>query len=351
MLLVSINLLTYNGRRFIEKCLKSVLAQTYSKIELLIIDNASQDNMVAQARETISKENPKFPVRIIRNEKNLGFSAGHNLGIKESRGELILCLNQDVILAPDFVEKAVDFFEKNNSGKIGALQPKLLRLDKEMRQTNIIDTTGLVALKNRRIIARGQGVPDKGQFEREEEVFGADGAAPIYSRQALEDIKISVADQRGKSVSDQQSEYFDEDFFAYKEDVDLAWRLRLAGWKIFYIPESIAWHSRTAGDSFATNYFAIIKERLKINKFAKYTAFKNQRLMQIKNEQLSILFRHLPRFLIKEFASWVYVILFERFIWAAIRDLFKQAPRALQKRKIIMRGRRVDAGEMGKWFR
>ncbi|MDP2918289.1 MAG: glycosyltransferase, partial [bacterium] len=175
-MVVSISLLTYNGSRFIENCLKSVLAQTHSKIELLIIDNASQDKTVAEAQDIISKENPKFPVRVIQNGKNLGFSGGHNLGIRESRGELILFLNQDVVLAPDFVEKAVDFFQKNKDEKIGVLQPKLLRLDKEMHPSDVIDTVGLAMLKNRRIISRGQGGKDVGQFNKEEEVFGADGA-------------------------------------------------------------------------------------------------------------------------------------------------------------------------------
>lgn len=341
MLLVSVSLLTYNGSRFIKNCLKSVLAQTYPKIELLMIDNGSYDETINLAKEIILKENPKIPVRIIENEKNLGFSGGHNLGIRKSRGELILCLNQDVVLTPDFVEKAADFFQKNKDKKIGALQPKLLRIDKDAQKTDIIDTTGLVALKNRRIIARGQGLTDKEQFKKEEEVFGSDGAAPVYSREALEDIKISL---------DGKEEYFDEDFFAYKEDVDLSWRLRLAGWKIFYVPRVIAWHGRSAGDSAATNYFSIIKERLKISKFAKYVAFKNQRLMQIKNEQPLLLLKHLPQFLVKEIGSWVYVILFERFTWAAIRDLFEQAPRAFQKRKIIMNRKKISASEMARWF-
>ncbi|MFH0852169.1 MAG: glycosyltransferase family 2 protein [bacterium] len=349
MLSVSVNLVTYNGRRFIENCLKSVLRQTYPKVEILIIDNASQDNTVLMAQEIIGKENPKFPVRIIKNEKNLGFSAGHNLGIKESRGELVVCLNQDVVLVPDFIEKAVEFFEKNGQTEIAALQPKLLRLDKELQPSSIIDTTGLVMLKNRRIISRGQGQKDEGQYGNIEEVFGADGAAPVYKRDALEDVKINVKCQMS-NVKTADGEYFDEDFFAYKEDVDLSWRLRLAGWKIFYVPKVIAWHGRSAGDSTATNYFAIIRERLKISKFAKYVAFKNQRLMQIKNEQLFLLLKHLPRFLVKEISSWTYVILFERFTWSAIRDLFRQAPRAFQKRKIIMESRRASVNEMGKWF-
>jgi len=349
MFLVSINLLTFNGRRFIENCLESVFNQTYPKLELLIIDNASQDDTLTFTQEIISKKNPRFPVRIIKNEKNLGFSAGHNLGIRESRGELVLCLNQDVVLAPDFIEKAVEFFEKDRQAKIAALQPKLLRLDKESQPASIIDTTGLVMLKNRRIVNCGQGQKDEGQHNITEEVFGADGAAPVYRREALDDIAIN-ASQRDNSALSPRLEWLDEDFFMYKEDVDLAWRLRLYGWKTFFVPSVLAWHARGAGESAATDYVSIIKERRKIGQFPKIFSFRNQRLMQIKNELWSLLFRHLPRFLLKEIGAWLYVLLFEPYTFEALKELVRLAPRAWKKRKIIMANKKVSDGEMRKWF-
>jgi len=348
-MLVSINLLTYNAEQFIRDCLKSVLAQTYLPAELLVIDNNSSDGTVDIAQKIIEQMSFKFSARVIRNEKNLGFAAGHNLGINKSRGELVLCLNQDAVLAPDFIEKAVEFFEKNKDAKIGALQPKLLRLNGKSQPSDIIDTTGLLMLKNRRIISRGQGEKDQGQYSVADEIFGADGAAPVYRREALEDVGIS-ASSASKSAPNQRTEYFDEDFFAYKEDVDIAWRMRLRGWRVFYLPQMIGWHARGAGDSAATNYYAIIRERIKISRFVKYVAFKNQRLMQIKNEQSWLLFKHLPWFLPKEIASWIYVLLFERFTLKAIKDLFLQAPGAWKKRKIIMSRKRVGAREMEIWF-
>jgi len=347
--IVSINLLTYNGRQYIENCLNSVLRQTYPYIEILIIDNASIDGTVNYLKQ-FSKETPNL--RVIFNQKNLGFSAGHNQGIKESQGEFICCLNQDAVLDKDFIKMAMEIFEKDD--KTSAVQGKLLRMH---LISKIIDTTGLVMLKNRRIIARGQGQTDHGQFEKIEEIFGADGAVPIYKRKALEDVKLLVCQrtdaQNYSQIKDLDNfcEYFDEDFFAYKEDVDLAWRMRLYGWKSIYQPKAIAWHDRTAGDSAATNYFGIIRERLKINKFAKYLSFKNQRLTQIKNEQPWLLLKHLPWFLPKEIASWFYVLFFEKYTWKAIKDLFKQMPRAWQKRKIIMNKKKAGVKEIKKWFR
>jgi len=343
--LVSVNLLLYKPRFYLEPCLWSIFEQTYENFELLIIDNASGDDTARRVDEIISaaqQADQKLPLyRIIGNAKNLGFAGGHNQGIKESRGELVVMVNQDLILDRDFLSNIIEVFKDE---RVGSAQGKLLRLKvagQDLSQTDIIDNTGLVILKNRRIIARHQGKKDAGQFNKTEEIFGADGALPVYRRAALEDAKISL---------DGQEEYFDKDFFAYKEDVDLAWRLRLYGWQAFYEPKALAWHARTSGDSEARNYLAVIRKRLKINKFSKHLSFKNQRLMQIKNERWGLLFRHALWFFPKEIGAWLYVLVFEHYTWRAIKDLFKQAPRAWQKRKIIMACKKVGGEEMKKWF-
>ena len=343
--LVSINLLTYNALPYIKDCLNSVLRQTYPYIEILVIDNSSFDGTVNYLKQ-VGSENHNL--RVIFNQKNFGFAVGHNQGIEESQGEFILCLNQDVVLDQDFVKRAVDVLEKDS--QVAAIQGKILRMP---LTSKIIDVTGLVILKNRRVIARGQGQTDRGQFEKIEEIFGADGAVPVYRRKALDDVRLAKVKplQKYKGLTLANFEYFDEDFFAYKEDVDLAWRLRLYGWKSFYQPKSVAYHDRTAGDSFALNFISIIKERLKISKFGKYSAFKNQRLMQIKNEQIGSFIKYFPYFLLKEIGSWGYVLLFERYTYRAIKDLFKLLPRALRKRKIIMKRKKIDSREINKWFK
>ncbi|HEB01509.1 MAG TPA: glycosyltransferase family 2 protein [Candidatus Portnoybacteria bacterium] len=323
--LVSINILTYNGQDLIKPCLKSVLEQTYPNLEILIIDNASSDGSVGY----LKKNYPQL--RLIENKKNLGFSVGHNMAIKKSRGEFILCLNQDVVLDRDFIKKALAVFKEDK--KIGAVQGKLLR-----SQTGIIDTTGLIIFRNRRIISRGQGKEDRGQYEKKEEIFGVDGAAPIYRRSALEDIKIN-------------SEYFDEDFFLYKEDVDLAWRMRLAGWKSVYQPEAVGYHLRGSGDSAATSSWRIIQERRKISGRAKYYSWKNQRLMQIKNEYPGLFLKDFMPIIWKEIRSLGYIIIFEPYLFKSIGKFFLQLPQAWQKRKTIMSRKRAASQDIGKWFR
>ncbi len=340
--LISVNILTWNGEEYIKDCLNSVFNQTYPNLEILITDNNSGDNTIKYINDIKGRYKS---LRFFLNPKNIGFAAGHNQMIKKSKGDFVFCLNQDVVLNKDFVLNIMELFKKDKD--IASVQGKLLRWQKGLPISNdysdyhvshIIDTVGLLFLKNRRIINKGQGEIDQGQFEKVEEIFGPDGATPVYRRKALEDIKIN-------------DEYFDEDFFAYKEDVDLAWRLRLYGWKSFYQPKSVAYHDRTAGDSFALNFISIIKERLKISKFGKYLAFKNQRLMQIKNEQIGSFIKYFPYFLLKEIGSWGYVLLFERYTYRAIKDLFKLMPKALRKRKIIMKRKRIDSREINKWFK
>lgn len=367
--LVSINGLNCNDKKTILKAHESAVSQTYPNLEIIIVDNHSNDGTKEELerkiplwekerKQLIEKlypgENWPVRIRLIKNAENRGFAPGHNQMIHLCQGDFILCLNADAILSPDFVSKIIRvFFEYP---EVGAIQGKLIRYDfdndrprphPDKPTANIIDTTGLVILKNRRIVNRGQGEADQGQYEKTTEIFGADGALPVYRRAALEDIKMPLFNRPDNLY---QEEYFDEDFYLYKEDVDLAWRLRLCGWKTIYLPQAVAYHGRGAGDSMARSYRKIIEERKKINPRAKYYSFKNQRLMQIKNELPGLFLRHLPQFLIKEIGAWLYVIFFEPFTLKMTGKLISQMPLAFKKRKIIKRQRRITTGEMTAWF-
>ncbi|MDO8557806.1 MAG: glycosyltransferase family 2 protein [bacterium] len=359
--LVTISILSYNDEETIEAAVKSAALQLYPAIEILVLDNNSQDGTrqilknlrdrlpglrAAHLREH-GKESSIFRCHVLESSENLGFAKGHNKLISLSQGSLVLLLNSDAGLDDNFISYALPYFERDR--KLAAMQGKLYRYDVAAQETvkdaktrkSVIDTTGLVLFRNRRIINRGQGVPDIGQFENEEEVFGADGAAPLYRKTALEDVKICLG---------ARCEYLDEDFFAYKEDVDIAWRLRLAGWKTLYVPGAIGYHQRGSGESAATSYFKILGERRKLSRFAKYHAFKNQRLMQLKNELPYLLFRDMLRWIPKEFASWFYILFFERFTWKAIGDIFLLLSRMLKKRRMIMKRRSATTKEMARWF-
>lgn len=337
---VSVNLLLYKPGKFLRPCLESLVSQNYGNFEILIIDNFSNDGTVEEVKKFFSEYSSPVKWRLKETEKNLGFAAGQNYGIKESGGELVLMANQDIIFDKNYIKELAEVF---GDERAGSAQGKLLRLKEEgsgFQKTVVIDNAGLLVFKNRRIVGRGQGQEDRGQFEKKEEVFGVDGAAPMYRRSALEDTRLCL----------EKCEYLDEDFVAYKEDVDLAWRLRLFGWKAYYAPKALAWHARTAGDSLARTYREIIRERKKVNSYGKFHSFKNQRLMQIKNEMPIHFLKSLPRLLTKEIAAWGYVLFFEKYTVSSIKEIFRLAPKSWQKRKLIFAKKKALGSEIEKWF-
>lgn len=346
-LLVSVVILTYNGEKEIADALNSVFNQNYDNIEVIIVDNASGDktlDVVKKLKENCSpKENSSWTFHIIENNENIGF-AGHNAGIENCKGEYVLCMNQDVVLDKDFIVEAVKVFGQDE--KIGAVQPKMKNKNDRIK----IDSTGIVIYKNRRMVDRGQEEEDKGQYEKIEEIFGNNGAVAFFRKVCLDDVKISVNACSG-SATDPRYEYYDPDFFMYKEDVDLSWRIRLYGWKIMYCPKAIVYTDRTSKPISGKDGVAqIVKTRKKQKQYVQYLSFKNHRLNLIKNDLPWLFFKHLPWILPREIRAWLYVLFFEPKTWPAIGELFRQMPRAWNKRQIIMAKKRVGAREIGKWF-
>lgn len=342
--LVTVSLLLWHSEKFITNCLESLFAQTFPDFELIIFNNNDVfDGGVEIAKDFIKRYGDEYKIKFVDNKKNIGFAPGHNLGINMARGDYVLLLNQDIELAPDFLEKAIAVLQKNK--KYYGVQSRCLRLKMSdngaFEKTNIIDSAGLLMLKNRRIICRGQGQPADGVFLNQERIFGIDGAVPLFRKTALDEIRLCF----GK-----RCEYLDEDFMSYKEDVDLSWRFLLYGWQAVYCPEVIAWHVRGSGDSARRDPIGIIKERKKINDFSKKLSFKNQRLMQTKNEVLSALILHFPWFLPKEILSWLYFLIFEWRNREAIKILFRSLPLMLKKRRIIMSNRKIKTSQLIKWF-
>jgi len=226
---VTVHVLTFNHAKYIERCVQSVLDQRYGNVELIVSDNASQDG----TPDVVAEHFPS--VKLIRNKSNLGYSRGHNEIISKTRSTFFLALNPDVVLEKGFVERCVQFMGRYP--RVGTIAGKLLSIsDDDFVQyksplKGVIDSAGIYFQSNQRHFDRGAGQLDVGQFDEVGYVFGATGAAAFYRRSMLDDIKLG-------------GEYFDEDFFAYREDVDLAWRAQLFGWDTLYIPSAYAYHVR-----------------------------------------------------------------------------------------------------------
>lgn len=224
--LVSVIIPCWNARDYIEKCLNSVKAQSYPNIEVIVVDNGSTDD----SKELIHRFANGLKISIIENQKNYGFAKALNQGISASKGEFALALNLDVELQPDYVEKLVAAFK---DPALGSATGKLYRPPKMAGGKKILDSAGHVLLASRVALNRGDEEEDKGSYDFQKEIFGVCAAAAMYRREMLEQVKIS-------------GEYFDSDFFASYEDVDLDWRAKNAGWNSIFIPEAVAYHVRRA---------------------------------------------------------------------------------------------------------
>ena len=220
--LVSIGLVTWNSAVHLPACLDAIARQGYANRELIVVDNASTD----PSTDLVVRDYPQ--ARVIRNVENTGYCHAHNQAIGASKGTYYLPLNPDATMQPDYLSALVSALEERSD--YGSAAGKLLQ-PAENNQIPRLDSTGLFIDRQRRQYLRGYGEEDTGQFDHAEEVFGVDGAAPLYRREMLEDIRID-------------GQYFDESFFIHKEDVDLAWRARLLGWRCWYTPEAVAVHQR-----------------------------------------------------------------------------------------------------------
>jgi GT2 family glycosyltransferase len=325
---VSIQIVTFNSLKFLPECLKSIFNQTFKDFFVLIIDNASND-------ETVKYLEDNFPqIKIIKNSKNLGFAKAHNQGISISKSEYILIMNPDVILEKDFLEKLVKEAEKDK--KIGSLGGKLLKFKFDNNcpiKTNIIDSAGLKILKSREVINRGEGEIDNGQYDKKEEVFGISGACVLFRREALEDVKVPIY----KKEKNLFFEYFDQDFFAYKEDVDLAWRLRLFGYKSIYLPEAKAYHFRKIS----------VNKKFKKPALINFLSYRNHLWMLLKNESFKNLFLNFFPIFWYQLKKEIYLLFTQPLVLLyGIISFWKVFFKMLQKRRYILKKAKVKPEEI-----
>jgi len=328
--LVSIVIINYNTRHLLDACIQSLNKQTYFPREIIFIDNFSSDHSC----EHVKSYHPD--IKIVCNDKNLGYAEAGNQGIRMAHGEYILLLNPDILFEKNYIELCVEKMEKDK--EIAAIGGKIYKYDfQKNRKTRFIDTAGLFCYRNRRVIDNGQGLEDHGQFDTPKEVFGVSGACPIYRKKALEDAKIG-------------NEYLDKDFFMYKEDVDISWRFRLLGWKCFYLPTAVGHHGRGTGVLKRFTHWEVYKNRSRLSRFQKYYSFRNQRLMQIKNE-LAVNFLHdIFPIAWKETLIFFYLIFREPFLFKAWFAMLLRIPSMVKKRREIMGRKRAGWKEMERWL-
>jgi len=300
--IVSVVVVSWNGRQFIEPCLNAVAAQRDVEAETILVDNGSTDGTAAFVRE-------RFPwVKLIALGENRGFAGGNNAAAREARGRFIVLLNNDTVPEPGWLGALL---RGREAGGPHALASSRIVY---MHDPRVIDSAGDGLLRWGGAFKRHHGAAIEAAAESRE-VFGVCGAACVIPR--------AVFDELGG---------FDEDFFASHEDVDLSYRARLLGYPCLYVADAVVRHhgSATVG---------------RISAFAVYHGQRNLEWMYFKNTPGWLLVRTLPGHLIYTAAAAVHFTRagllgpFLRAKWSALAGL----PRLLRKRAHVQRTRRVGA--------
>jgi GT2 family glycosyltransferase len=318
---VSVTIVTYNSGRFIKRCLESVLDQQYPLKEIIIIDNNSSDGTIDILEQFEDR------CRIVYNEENIGFAAAQNQAIGLSQGGWVLTLNPDVLLLKGFIEALVT--AGNVDVRVGTVCGKLLTMTAsfDFPEEPTVDSTGIYFTPNLRHLDRGSLEVDNGHFSNFEFVFGATAAAALYRREMIDDISI-------------RGEFFDSDFFVYREDADVAWRAQLLGWKCLYAPYARGYHVRKA---LPGNRRALPAE---INMHS----VKNRFLLRMKNMSWNLYRRNFFSITARDIVVISCCLMWEHTSLKAFPFLLRNWKSVIVKRREIMARRRAPDDYMASWF-
>lgn len=303
---ISVIIPTWNGKVFLRGCLDALSAQTCRDFETILVDNGSTDGTSAYIKE-------QYPwVNLVELAENRGFSGANIRGLGECRGTYIVTLNNDTQVQQDFLEQLLQAVRSDDS--IGMVAAKMLNF----HQTGRIDSVGVNATTSGMGQNIGVGEHDAGQYDTPRDVFGACAGAALYRRKMLDEIG-----------------FFDDDFFAYYEDLDLAWRGRLSGWRCVTAPRAVVWHVHSATSG-------------RMSPFTTYQVQRNKWYVLLKNWPSALIFRHLHRILLQDLASLVLATLRGR-LAAALRArlaVMGNLPGILRKRQAVQSLRKVPVGEL-----
>ena len=315
---------SYNTAEHLPGALESLLAQTHPDLHVVVVDNDSNDGSADVARRY-------GDVEVIANRINNGFAGGANQGIARATDGAFFVLNPDVRLAPDHIANAVAAMQDDD--RIAAVQGRLWRMSEADHAQpamvdghRMIDTTGHTAHTNRVFRNRGGGEPDDGRYDDPADIFGISGCAGLYRLDALHDVAVD-------------GEVYDEDLFAFFEDVDLDWRLKARGWRTRYTPDATGLHER--GGQFARR-----------SRFVERLSYRNWFLVVLKNDDPLSLLRQGHLFAATTWLRTVDIAVTVPSAFAlAVADDIRMGPAFLRKRAAIDARRTVDNADIvDEWF-
>lgn len=270
---VDIVVLNYNGKRFFNACFGSLLQSTYPALQIYVVDNASTEDDVAHLREFYPN------IHIIQNPLNNGYCAAYNLAFSTCTGKYLVCLNNDVIVKPDWIEHLVKLAESDET--IAAAQPKILSYFDEKAfeyagaSGGMMDVYGYPFLRGRLFSTIEK---DSGQYDDVREIFWTSGAAMFIRKNALE-----------------KSGVLDETIVHHMDEIDLCWRLRMAGYKLLVQPASVIQH--IGGATIQPHSFKKV-----------YWNHRNSLYIMLKNYEASNVFRKVPIHILLDYVAAVHAL-------------------------------------------
>jgi GT2 family glycosyltransferase len=305
--LLTVAVLSYDGRHLLEVILPSLARQYFRDFEVVVVDNGSRDGTAAWLHECWPQ------VETISLPHNIGVTAALNVCASAGRGEFVGLFNNDLELEPDCLGELVTALREHpQAGWAGA---KL----RDFEQRDVLDGAGDVFTWAATGGRRGHGERDAGQYDEPRAIFGACGGAALYRRTAL-----------------QQVGEFDEDFFAFYEDVDWNLRAQLAGLSCRYVPTAVVYHmgSATIGRG--------------LSDFTRYHLWRNTIWIIAKDLPTRSLLRHAPHLLLGQIVNFVVAVRDRKLgIWLRVwRDALRGLPRMLHKRRAVQARRRISPAEL-----
>ena len=334
---VALHVILYNNRKELPELLDSLAKISYPNLIIRLLDNASTDGSREYAEEHASVW------LAAKNNRNNGFGSGHNqlfrIAMDRWAGQdlsqkAILIANSDMVFAPDMVDELVRALEGDES--VGSVQPKIYRMlpgdsgeAHDAVRSDMLDTTGLVFQKNWRAEDRGAGQIDAGQYDAQTDIAGPSGALALYRASALKDVVDG-------------DEYFDDDFFLYREDCDLVLRLLRRGWKSVFAPAAKAWHYRGMYGAQGRSLLARLRDRKTQRPAVAAWSTRNQFYLLLKNLTVGDWFRALPFIVFHEAGRWLYGLVFEPVTRTTLLKSLPIWPKMLKKRARIMKKAKVS---------
>ena len=318
---VSIVVVTHDSCRTLARTLAAVGDLAHRPLELVVVDCASRDESREVARDCWPDG---MPGRVVPLTENRGFAGGTNTGIAAAGHPWILSLNPDAVPRADFLERLLAAADA--VPRCGAVTGRLMRTVAGPAGP-VLDACGMRLVPTWRHLDRGSGQPDRGQLCRRARVFGGTGAATLFRREALADVAIA-------------GEVFDEAFHSFREDAELAFRLRERGWEVVYEPTAVALHER----------FNLPERRRAMPAAVNFHSLKNRYLLRLYHQTVANFLWTLPFTLWRDALALGWVLVAERSSLSAYAWLWRERRRIRARRRAIQSRRTVPGRAIDRWF-